>query len=446
MNTSPSPARRPLPPSIRRRLSRLLIGVALAWGLAVSIAVWLAQAHEVDELLDDTLRDSAEVLVALLEPGLPALAAANGSNALQRSAAPNGPAAEHFAWQLVGPRGEVVLRSPRAPATPFLPLPLAGFSNAVEWRVFGLNFRRGDHLLYVAQTREERHEAQAEVALVSALAALAVGLVTAGWLRSRIRYELEPLAASTEALQQYSPLHADAALAPAQRAELVPMHAAVEDLGHRLAQRVANERAFSAHAAHALRTPLAGIDAQLAVALRECPPALVARLERVRQAAGRLTRVVDALLALFRSGVEPQWQAVELAPLLARLPIEGLALHVDPTAVVRADADLLTAALLNLLDNALRHGATTLDVRVVHAPGTDGDACVLRLHDNGRGIAEERRVALQRAIDQQDYEAATGLGLMLADLVARAHGGSLHLLPAATGCVVEMRLGTPIVP
>lgn len=423
-------------PSIRQRLARLLIGVALVWGLAVSAAVWVAQAREVDELLDDTLRGSAEVLVALLEPGLAALQAASERSAMPGTVAPRGPPTEHFAWQVLGPAGEVLLRSPRAPAAPFLPLPLPGFTDAAEWRVFGLPFHGGKHLLYVAQTREERLEAQAEVALAAALAALFVGLASAVWLRSRIRRELEPLTTSTEALHGYSPLQPGAALAAASRSELEPMHAAVEDLGRRLAQRVKNERAFSAHAAHALRTPLAGIDAQLAVALRECAPALVPRLERVRQAAGRLTRVVDALLALFRSGVEPNRQDVALAPLLARLPIEGLEVQVQPPGVVQADPDLLTAALLNLLDNAVRHGAHRVAVSVqLHSSGS-----ALRLQDDGHGMPEERRGALQQAIDAQDYAAATGLGLMLADLVARAHGGKLSLLPTATGCVVEMRL------
>ncbi|MBK9362956.1 MAG: hypothetical protein IPM99_18555 [Rubrivivax sp.] len=60
------------------------------------------------------------------------------------------------------------------------------------------------------------------------------------------------------------------------------MHDAIEALGERLARRVANERAFGAHSAHALRTPLAGIDLQLAVAEREAPPALQPRLARAR--------------------------------------------------------------------------------------------------------------------------------------------------------------------
>jgi len=48
---------------------------------------------------------------------------------------------------------------------------------------------------------------------------------------------------------------------------------------------VAAERAFNAHAAHALRTPLAGLDAQIAVALREAPEPLQGRLERIRAGA-----------------------------------------------------------------------------------------------------------------------------------------------------------------
>ena len=49
---------------------------------------------------------------------------------------------------------------------------------------------------------------------------------------------------------------------------------AISGLGDRLASHVAHDDAFAAHAAHALRTPLAGMDAQLAVAIRQCDPAV----------------------------------------------------------------------------------------------------------------------------------------------------------------------------
>ena len=65
------------------------------------------------------------------------------------------------------------------------------------------------------------------------------------------------------------------------------MLTARDRLAGRLARRVSQERAFAAHAAHTLRTPLAGIDAQRAAAVREAPAALQARPQRVRAAGGR---------------------------------------------------------------------------------------------------------------------------------------------------------------
>lgn len=419
-------------PSIRARLTWLLVGVALGWGLLVSAAVWLTVRQEVDELLDETLQASAEVLGRLLSAGDPAL--------LQQVASDPTRPHEHFAWQLVGPGGQVLLRSDRAPAQPWLPLPTPGFVDAASgWRVFGLPLPGGQRTLYVAQTSDERQEAEADVALTAVGSALLLAAISAWWLRRRVRRALQPLEALSAALARYEPLQPGAALLPATHRELQPVHDAIEALGQRLARRVANERAFSAHAAHALRTPLAGIDTQLAVAQREAAPELQPRLARVREAASRLTRVVSALLALFRSGAELQWQTVELPALMQRLPQQALALHFDGASTLQADADLLTAALINLLDNAARAGATELRCSVQ----LDGAVQRLHLHDNGQGCSAERRAQLAEALDSQAYEGRTGLGLMLADLVARAHGGRLLLPVAEHGFAVELQLGLP---
>lgn len=422
-------------PSIRSRLTRLLVGVALAWGLLASVAVWLTVSDEVDELLDETLSASAEVLGRLLDSRDAAAAAV-----LASSPAPPFARHDHFGWQLVGPGGLVLLRSAQAPAQPWLPLPTPGFADAASgWRVYGLRLADGERMLYVAQTRDERYESQAELALASVWAALLLAAVSALWLRRRIGRELQPLAELSRRLAQYEPLPPAVPLPPASHRELQTVQDAVTALGERLARRVANERAFSAHAAHALRTPLAGIDTQLAVALREAPESLQPRLARVREAAGRLTRVVSALLALFRSGADLQWQRVDLQALLARLPHEGLALGVPPGAALRADADLLTATLINLLDNAVRAGASCVALTLATTAGQQ----LLRLQDDGRGVVAERRAELAAALDAQAYEGRMGLGLMLADLVARAHGGQLQLPATAAGCEVVLRLGAP---
>ncbi|WP_280154810.1 histidine kinase dimerization/phospho-acceptor domain-containing protein [Piscinibacter sp. XHJ-5] len=415
-------------PSIRGRLARALVGWSIAWAVAVAGAVWLAVEHEVSELLDDTLQASADVLGGLLVRGDAPAADPREANGAEPET--------RFAWQVVGPDARLLLRSRHAPASPLHASATPGFSRTTEWRTYGRPLGADGRILYVAQTREERREAQAEITLSTALAALAIGLLGHLWLRRRVRQELLPLERLSDQLAGHEPLQAGASLGAPERDELQPVHAAIEELVRRLALRVARERAFTAHAAHSLRTPLAGIDTQLAVALRECPPELQPRLRRVREAAGRLQRVVAALLALFRSGAALQRQPVDLHQLMSQLTIHGIEWEVLGRGVIDADGDLLAAALLNLIDNSLRCGAHKLVVDVP-SPGT------LRIADDGPGVSHERRQELQAALDSQAYEGRTGLGLMLSDLVARSHGGALRLPPAERGFAVELQLGEP---
>ena len=253
------------------------------------------------------------------------------------------------------------------------------------------------------------------------------------WLRLRLRHELQPLQRLAQHLSTWDAPPGGMPLGPPERSELGPVHLALTKLSARLEQRLARERAFTAHAAHALRTPLAGIDAQLAVALREAAPEQQPRLQRTRAAAGRLQRVVAALLALFRSSNEPQRQPLHLADLLARTPLVGLQLHVSQAHSLHADADLVHAALLNLLDNSLRHGAQQAWVDTPSAQ-------VLRVTDDGPGVDALRRAQLLQALDAGGEDASPGLGLLLADLVARSHGGRLYLPASAAGFVAELHL------
>jgi signal transduction histidine kinase len=413
-------------PSISGRLSTALLWWALVWGVVVSLAVGYAAQHEVDELLDESLQATAMVLARALE------LSANGT----ADSAPLPSSAEgEFAWQLVNGGDKVLRRSANAPVQPLQRVHTAGLADVPGWRVFGVATGAEGRMLYVAHTHAERFEAQAEVVQSAVLAALSIGLLGHAWLRLRVRRELEPLEGLSERLARHDPLASRGGLGPAERAELAPVHRAIDDLGQRLARRVAHERAFASHAAHALRTPLAGMEAQLAVAQREVPAELRPRLQRVRDASGRLQRVVRSLLDLFRVGAEVRRSDVDLKALLAHLPVEGIEVHA-PAATLNADPDLLAAALANLLDNAQRYGARRVDVSLP-APGT------LRLHDDGRGATPERLAELRAALAAQAYEEHTGLGLMLADLVARAHGGALALPEVPQGFAVELTLGAP---
>ena len=418
------------PPSIRARLARTLAGFSIVSGLAVAAAVWGAVQHEANELLDGSLSASAAVLSGLLAlDTVQAVAVAAPVNPPQMETPPED---VEFAWQLVDADGVVRRRSAHAPTLAFASPPHFGFSDMGQWRLLGQPFATAGQVLYVAQNRAERREATVEIAVRSAAAALAVSMLGVLWMRRQVGRELEPLESLSRAVARFDPLRPDAPLGAPLRAEFVPVHRAIDLLGHGLAQRVANERVVTAHAAHALRTPLAGIDAQLAVAWREAPAALRPRLGRVRAAAEHLQRVVVALLALFRAGSALDLQQVDVATLLGGVPIEGLAVNVAAPASLTADPDLLAAALLNLLDNALRHGARQVTLSV--------DGSVLRLQDDGPGVSADRRIALQVALDRQAYERPLGSGLMVADRVARAHGGALRLVARERGFEIELGL------
>lgn len=419
-------------PTIRARLSTALIVVSLAWGAAVSVVVWLTVRHQVDDLLDTTLQESAEILYGLLQAGDGRWLADAGG------VLPATPHDEHLVWQIVSVDGQVLARSFRAPAAALAQATTRGWTNTGDaWRVFALPFVGSNRMLYVAQANAERRAAWLDVAALTAGSALLVGLLCAAWLRSRVAAELDPITEMSVSVDRFEPGSSGAELPLPRRAELVPMHRAIVDLARRLSQRIANERAFAAHAAHALRTPLAGMVTQLAVAQRMAGEAVRPHLDQTREAADRLQRVVAALLTMFRSGGEPRLRPTHLRGLLAHVRFGKMQVDVEADTAVHIDPDLIAAALMNLLDNAVRLGASRAVVSF-HAPTRS-----IRITDDGPGMTQAKREELQSAINRQDYEDRTGLGLMLADLVARAHGGGLQLCAVARGCVVEIRLGEP---
>jgi len=418
-------------PSIRARLSRALLGALLGWGLMVLLLVGLVTRQAVDSVLDSTMQESTEILYALVQP----LAKDNEEPLRVMPASPHD---ERLVWQVVSSQGHMQARSIRSPAEPLAPLGGEGFSDretadGTVWRVYSIKVDDDGSMLHVAQRAADRHQQQMQVALVSLGAALLAGLLTSVWLGRRVSRELEPLVQLSEAVRRHDPF-AGPDLPAATRDELVPLREAVVALGLRLSSLAERERAFAAHAAHTLRTPLAGMDAQLAVAMRESPPPGLPRLRRVRDALGRLNLVVVALLHLFRADRELRPQPIDMATLLSRLPFEGLSVTVAQRAPLQADTELLTAALLNLLDNAQRHGARHVEISV-EARGAD---VLVQVQDDGPGIEAERLRALQDAIERRQDGAPLGLGLTLASLVARSHRGRLQLSAGERGTRVEM--------
>lgn len=422
-------------PSIRGRLVQSLLWTALAFAALTAVVVWHVISHEMGELMDHELQEAAEIFQSAMGNQTDAPLASPGAD-------PQLAYEKHLVWQVVdGATGAVVRASHKAPAQALLGAPTAAVVWTADgnWRAFTSPLRHSPgHFLVVAQSRSERNEVHEEAVLYTLMAALSVSLLSTLLMNWRIQQELRPLGLLSRSVLAYDPLQPGTLPRTEPRQELVPIEQSIGELGRRLARRIVSERAFTSHAAHALRTPVAGIDVQLALAAREAPDAIRPRLERARSAATRLGRVMHALLTMFRSGAEPQRQDIDLGELVNDLAFHDLSVSVRQNAPLAADADLLAAALWNLLDNSQRFHAR--HVRVTAE--SEGADVVLRVQDDGDGCPPDTRTRLQQSLDRQTYgedSALRGLGLVLADLVARAHGGRTVLADSTPGFCVELR-------
>jgi signal transduction histidine kinase len=105
---------------------------------------------------------------------------------------------------------------------------------------------------------------------------------------------------------------------------------------------------------------------------------------------------------------------------------------------IRADRPALERALAGLLHNAAEAGADDIQVHI----GSDADAVLIEVRDNGGGVAPESVDKLAKPFySTRRGEGGSGLGLTLARELLRAHGGGMRITPnVPRGTCVELRL------
>jgi signal transduction histidine kinase len=191
--------------------------------------------------------------------------------------------------------------------------------------------------------------------------------------------------------------------------------------------------------AHELRTPLARLRNRLAVLPPDSAGETTAALGDVDEALATfaaLLRIAEIENGAQRAGFAQVWlariarEAAELMRPLAEEAGRTIAVLGDPLVSVTGDARLLMQVLLNLIDNALKHGAGAVTLTVLH----DGSDAVQVVEDQGQGIAaEERAIALRRFGRLDRSTPGHGMGLALVDAVARLHYGRVTLDDAEPG-------------
>ncbi len=215
-------------------------------------------------------------------------------------------------------------------------------------------------------------------------------------------------------------------------------------------------RQVSTDVAHDLRAPLARLRMRLEphVLRDQTPDDLRDELGRALEDLDALSATFDAILRLSRmqAGLVPlQAEAFDLATLCRELaemlaPSAEDAGHtftadIPPTAIVHGDRDLIAQAVLNLVDNAMRHSKTLAEIQLKVA--ATSDSWLVSVSDSGPGIPEaDRKRATERFVrlDTSRNTPGAGLGLSLVTEILRLHGSELHMCDNSPGLRVEFEL------
>lgn len=406
---------------LRKQLLAWIGGLWLVGSAAAMAGIW----HEATETLNSALEETAQMLLSA-----PAgLFASDGE-----PPAGHGAHEEYVVYQVFDAKGAMRLRSHSAPLQPMDLNTQDGVRYVGPWYVLTLNAPSGERRVQVAESREHRREVLLGSASWLALALVMVLVLAALAIRVLLTRAFATLEPARQDLSQRLPHDLHPLDVGGLPLELRPWMETVNTLMARVRSTIDAERAFSAHTAHELRTPLAAARAQaqrLALASgdpaeRDHAQALVRQLDRITHLATRLLQ-----LARIESGVALQREPVDLVELATmvvdefaearrqgRLRVEIRGEHLP----IHGDIDALGIALRNLIDNAIKHGGDSASVTLIV------EALTLTVIDTGPGLPTDQLPLLGRKFARATSGVdGSGLGLAMVRTIAEQSDAVLEL-------------------
>ncbi len=316
------------------------------------------------------------------------------------------------------------------------------------------------HRLMVGRDMVERERLRAIIRRgfnLSLLVVIIMGTLGALFIARRVLRRVDAMTAMTQSIMAGNLL----GRLPVGRAddELDRLAKNLNAMLDRIGELMTGLREVSDNIAHDLKTPLTRLRNGAEEALRASawPEEHKQALERVIEESDGLIRTFNALLMIARaeSGTASEASTVfdasavasDVAELYEPVAEEAgarLTTAVAPGLRVAGNRELLSQALANLIDNAIKYGIPGAERREIAVQARNGGADVeFVVADHGTGVpSADRDRVLERFVrlDQSRERPGSGLGLSLASAIAHFHGGRLRLEDNAPGLRVVLTL------
>jgi two-component system sensor histidine kinase TctE len=303
-------------------------------------------------------------------------------------------------------------------------------------------------LIRVAETEGKRKELAREILLSVIVPQLLLILIVGSIVWVGVSHGLSPLMRLQRAVASRSPHDRSPVAVSEVPGEVRPLLNSINDLLQRLDRALTLQSRFVADAAHQLKTPVAALQAQIELAMRQEDPAqLRASIAYLQSGLDRLSRLVSQLLSLARN--EPEgaatvsFETLDLNALAlevaSRWVPEALKRSIDlgfegarAAVLIEGDAGRLRELFDNLLDNAVRYsrqgGRVTVHVEAM--PTTS-----VSVNDDGPSIPPQERSRVFERFHRLlgTSRDGSGLGLAIAQEIARIHDAEITLAEDVDG-------------
>ena len=375
----------------------------------------------------------------------------------------------YSAYAVLDPDGKVVLGEPwlagQVPASQE-PEVHSEEQGGVTWRIVRQRQQSvlGEVVIVVADGSDPRQQWARAILFKVLLPNLVLLAAAAFAVRWAVQRALKPLLELKDAVERRSPRDLSAIDESASPEEVRPLVHSLNRLFGLVNAQAEGQRRFIADAAHQLRTPLAGLQAQVEAWAQAAHSAggdgllklPVDQVHKLRGATRRTSQLANQLLALSRADARTMqaqpMQRVDLKELCETMLEQHLDAatrkHLDlgldaQPAQVMGHEWLLRELLTNLVDNAVKYTPEggTVTIRC----GRRGEQPFLEVEDDGPGVpAAERPRILQRFYRVQGTQGeGSGLGLAIAEEIARVHHSHLQLADGQGGRGLKVTLRLP---